>query len=221
MDRFKSRIQAARRRRESGIWAERGRGVSSSAAEGAGRSLLTWRVSSWAALVLAGIFLIVCLGRLVVLIRDRQLVDRIVADAHSVPIRDGLNLVRAESTVNVLLALTGFALAVTFGIFYVTSRQLLRHVECDVHTVMWHWSVAAWQIGVTLTVLWGYFGKPGIPSYWEEAWRNHGRAMAWQSADRERILFAAFVVVVQALFVLAIWVRRKRISTMITQRIHN
>jgi hypothetical protein len=41
--------------------------------------------------------------------------------------------------------------------------------------------------------------------------------MAWQSADSERILFAAGTVVVQALLILVIWVRRRRISAAVAR----
>jgi len=205
---FRNRIAAARAGEPS-----------SSAMGSAGSSPLGWRVSALATLVLAGVFLVACLGRLVVLIRDRQLVDRIVADPNSVPIHEGIDSARAESTINVWVVLTGFVVVVAFVLFYVKSRRLIRRLGCDVHTAMWHWSVAAWQIGVSLSVLWAYFGRPlrAIPDQMRaEAWQNLGRALAWHSADRERILFAAVMVVVQTLFVVTIWVRRKRISAMIT-----
>ncbi|GIH16741.1 hypothetical protein [Rugosimonospora africana] len=192
---------------------DRSRHASGQPAAGRARSAPTgWQAATWAALVLTATYLATCLTMLIVLIRGRQLVDRIARGPSSVPVRDVLDMANIEVTSFVLYTLALFAYIAGFVAFFVISRRMLRRLGYDARTVMSHWSVAAWRSGILVSLALAFAGRTTSIE------TTDPERAVWHNAEGELIFFFAVRVAVAALLICALWMLRKRISSLIMGR---
>src|SRR5262245_20424 len=117
-----------------------------------------WRVTSWLVVTLAVAYVIACAGKLVLLVRDYELVDRLTAegDADTRPL---LELADSERAVNALVQLLMLGYVLAFAVWFVMLWRLSARNARDPYRLLRHWTMAAWAVAIFASIALAYLTR--------------------------------------------------------------
>ena len=124
------------------------------AVEAASTPTSAWRITGWVVLGVAVAYLMVCAAKIVLLVQDYNLVDRVTTDPAAVDLADMDRLAAQERTVGGILQFCVLAYLIGFAVWFAMIWQVVVvRNGLDPRRVFGHWTVIAWTASIVLSVV--------------------------------------------------------------------
>jgi hypothetical protein len=166
-----------------------------------------WRVTSWLLVAIAGAYVLTCAVKVILLLQDYQLVDKLTADPDAVSVRQLLDLADRERLVNAIVQLLVLAYLIGFIAWFVMIWRVVVRNGLNPGHVLWHWTVLLWVLSIIASPVLALLTRnPTIT----------GTDLATARADllafdRNQIIFTVVRLAVGVLLLVTVWMLRKRV----------
>lgn len=166
-----------------------------------------WRVMSWVLLGLTVPYLLACAVKIVLLVQDYRLVERLTARPGGADLAELERLASSERAVGTLLAFLVLAYLVGLVVWLAMTWRVAIRNAIDPRTILRHWTVAAWTVSIFVSVVLAYLTRePTVNTDDLEVARADLLAF-----DRGQIIFTSVRMLVATLLIASVWGLRKRV----------